>query len=189
MSDITRRWISAQDLLEDALRLAARVLASGFEPEIVVGLWRGGAPVAVALHEALAFRGVKAAHLPLCTRLYTGIDTRAGSLEIDGIEQLLPLLATRTRVLLVDDVWDTGITLCGVMDAIARLPGERRDVRAATVWFKPGRNRSTRTPDYQLHESDDWLVFPHELEGLSVEELRTHRGQSFVDALLGTSPS
>lgn len=189
MSHEGKRWISAQELLEDALRLAARVLASGFQPEIVVGLWRGGAPVAVALHEALLFRGVHAAHLPLRTRLYTAVDARAAELEIDGLEQLVPLLAARTRVLLVDDVWDTGITLCGVMDAIARLPGGHRDTRAATVWFKPGRNRASRTPDYHLNESDEWLVFPHELEGLSVGELRAHRGKSFVDALLGADPA
>jgi hypothetical protein len=186
VSALPKRWISAEELLQDSLRLASMVLESGFLPDVVVGLWRGGAPVAVALHEALRFHGVKAAHMPISTRLYSGIDQRDGQLRIDGLERLEPLLAAPARILLVDDVWDTGITLCGVREAIAALPGAARDVRTATAWFKPGRNRSKSTPDYRVNESDDWLVFPHELEGLGIGELREHRGEDFVHALLGT---
>lgn len=185
MSTLPKRWITAQELLEDSLRLAARVHDSGFRPEVVVGLWRGGAPVAVALHEALAYRGLPTAHLPIATRLYSGIDQRAGELVIEGLERLQRVSGARTRVLLVDDVWDTGITLHGVLAALRGLPDGPREVRTACVWFKPGRNRSGLQPDYHLHESDDWLVFPHELEGLDLLELREHRGDRFVDALLG----
>jgi uncharacterized protein len=186
VSGTPKRWISAQELLEDALCLATLVRESGFRPDVVVGLWRGGAPVAVALHEALRFHGIDAAHMPIVTRLYDGLDRRGEELLIEGLERLHPLLAMPARILLVDDVWDTGITLAGVQAAIAALPGARRDVRTATVWFKPGRNRSGSSPDYRIHESDEWLVFPHELEGLALEELREHRGEDFVRALLGT---
>lgn len=186
MSSTPKRWITAEELLTDSLRLAAQIRASGFCPDLIVGLWRGGAPIAVAVHEALAFTGMVAAHMPLCTRLYTGVDARADELQIAGLERLQPVLAQPTRILLVDDVWDTGITLCGVIDAIEKLGGAPREIRSATVWFKRGCNRSARTPDYHVRESDDWLVFPHELEGLDIEELRAHRGDAFVDALLGT---
>lgn len=181
-----KHWISAQELLEDALRLAAQVRESGFRPDVVVGIWRGGAPVAVALHEALSFHGIDAAHLPLSTRLYSGIDQRAPELRIEGLERLEPLVLQPARILLVDDVWDTGITLCGVHEAVARLPGAPREIRTATVWFKPGRNLTDARPDYHVRESDEWLVFPHELAGLDVEELRAHRGEDFVAALTGT---
>lgn len=185
MSDLPKHWISAEQLLLDSLRLAAMVLADGYRPSVVVGLWRGGAPVAVAVHEALAVRGLRSAHLPLVTRLYTGMDTRAGQLQIEGLALLEEHLAAPARILLVDDVFDTGITLSGVMAAIAGLPGAGREIRTATPWYKPGRNRSTRTPDYWIHASDDWLVFPHEMEGLSEQELRTHRGDAFMQALGG----
>lgn len=185
MSSEPKHWISAQELLEDALQLATLVRESGFRPDAIIGLWRGGAPVAVAVHEALRFHGMDAAHMPVVTRLYSGIDRRAGELLIEGLERLQPILAMPARILLVDDVWDTGITLTGVRDAIAALPGAARELRSATVWFKPGRNLTRSTPDYRVRESDDWLVFPHELEGLDIAELREHRGEDFVRALLG----
>ena len=185
MSDLPKHWISAEQLLLDSIRLAAMVLADGYRPSVVVGLWRGGAPVAIALHEALAFRGLDSAHLPLVTRLYNGIDTRAKQLQIEGLGLLQAHLAEPARILLVDDVFDTGTTLSGVVAAIAELPGARREIRTATPWYKPGRNRSTITPDYWIHASDDWLVFPHELKGLSEQELRTHRGETFMRALGG----
>ena len=93
MSGTQKHWISAQDLLEDALRLATRVRESGFRPDVVIGLWRGGAAVAVAVHEALRFHGIDAAHMPVVTRLYSGIDRRAGELLIEGLERLQPILA------------------------------------------------------------------------------------------------
>jgi hypoxanthine phosphoribosyltransferase len=185
MSDLPKHWISAEQLLLDSMRLAAMVLADGYRPSVVVGLWRGGAAVAVALHEALAFRGLASAHLPLVTRLYNGIDTRAGQLQIEGLGLLQEHLAEPARILLVDDVFDTGTTLSGVVAAIAALPGAGREIRTATPWYKPGRNRSALTPDYWIHASDDWLVFPHELEGLSEQELRMHRGEAFMRALDG----
>jgi len=185
VSGITKRWISAQELLLDSLRLATGVRESGYRPDVIIGLWRGGAPVAVALHEALHFHGIAAAHMPLTTRLYSGIEQREEELLIEGLERLQPMLAMPARILLVDDVWDTGITLSGVREAVVALPGAAREIRSATVWFKPGRNRVSSAPDYRVHESDDWLVFPHELEGLDLEELREHRGADFVAALTG----
>ena len=185
MSELPKYWISAEQLLLDSIRLAAMVLADGYRPSVVVGLWRGGAQVAVTIHEALAFRGLRSAHLPLVTRLYTGIDTHAGALQIEGLGLLQEHLAAPARILLVDDVFDTGTTLSGVVAAIAGLPGVSREIRTATPWYKPGRNRSALTPDYWIHANDDWLVFPHEMEGLSEDELRTHRGDAFMRALDG----
>ena len=41
--------------------------------------------------------------------------------------------------------------------------------------FKPDNNETTRTPDYFLYETNDWLVFPHEIIGLSDEEIRSDK--------------
>ena len=49
------------------------------------------------------------------------------------------------------------------------------DVRIAVPWYKPSHNRTGRVPDYVLHESDDWLVMPHELNGLSPDEIKEYR--------------
>ena len=45
------------------------------------------------------------------------------------------------------------------------------EIKVATTFFKPSQNKTDRKPDYFLHETDKWLVFPHELEGLSSDEI------------------
>jgi hypothetical protein len=49
------------------------------------------------------------------------------------------------------------------------------EIRVATPYYKPANNKTDRVPDYYLHSSDEWLVFPHEIDGLTVEELRENR--------------
>jgi hypothetical protein len=43
------------------------------------------------------------------------------------------------------------------------------------VYYKPARRKVDITPDYYVHETDKWLVFPHELDGLSEQEIRDHK--------------
>ena len=45
------------------------------------------------------------------------------------------------------------------------------DVRVATVYYKPSRNVTDLTPDYFVHETSDWLIFPHEINGLTEDEI------------------
>ena len=49
------------------------------------------------------------------------------------------------------------------------------EIRVATAYFKPNRNETEKEPDCFLHKNNDWLVFPHELEGLSLDELRIQK--------------
>jgi hypothetical protein len=50
-----------------------------------------------------------------------------------------------------------------------------QQVKIATVWNKPGHNRTGQAPDYFLHETNDWLVLPYELSGLTMDEVRAHK--------------
>lgn len=181
-----KRWISAGELLLDSFRLARRVIDSGFRPTLLIGLWRGGAGIAVAVHESLAWHGLDCAHMPLATRLYTGIDARAGELQIEGLDGVAARLGAPARILVVDDVFDTGITMQGVLAAIRALPGAEREIRSASVWYKPGRNRTPIEPDYTVRSTEEWLVFPHELQGLDLTELRAGRDAAFLAALTGS---
>jgi hypothetical protein len=49
------------------------------------------------------------------------------------------------------------------------------DIRVAVPWFKPSRNETDIVPDCYEHETAEWLVFPHELDALTPEELRVRR--------------
>ena len=81
-------------------------------------------------------------------------------------------------LLIVDDVFDTGRSIDAVINTL-ELKMRRNcpsQIKVATPWFKPNKNATSRVPDYYVHETDDWLVFPHELDGLSVEEISADKG-------------
>ncbi|MFT6583159.1 MAG: hypothetical protein ACJAU6_003610 [Alphaproteobacteria bacterium] len=48
-------------------------------------------------------------------------------------------------------------------------------MKVATVYYKPGKRDVDITPDFFLYETSEWLVFPHELQGLSTQEIRDHK--------------
>ena len=77
-------------------------------------------------------------------------------------------------ILIVDDVFDSGRSVDAL---IKQIKAQMRlnmphDVRIACPWYKPKNNKTDITPDYYIRESDEWLVFPHELAGLTEEEIR-----------------
>ncbi|MEE4145859.1 MAG: phosphoribosyltransferase family protein [Halieaceae bacterium] len=171
-----KRYITPQQLLTDAFVLAWQVFESGFRPTCVVGVWRGGTPVAIAVHELLQVLGVKADHTAIRTRSYTGIGQRIDAVQVDGLDYLTHHLGRNDALLLVDDVYDSGLSLAQVCADLRRSCGpETPAIRIATPYFKPGNNRSGCDPDYFLHTTDDWLVFPHELEGLTPAELAANK--------------
>lgn len=173
----SKLFISAQDLLRDSFALGAQILASGFRPTFLVGVWRGGAPIGIAVQELLELHGVATDHIAIRTSSYTGIEQQHKTVRVHGIDYLVSRLGAEDRLLLIDDVFDSGRSLEAVLDELARrcrrnLP---QQIRTATVYFKPSRNRSRLTPDYFVHETERWLVFPHELSGLTADEIRIHK--------------
>jgi hypoxanthine phosphoribosyltransferase len=172
-----KTFITAEGLLRDSFALAAGILESGFRPSVLVALWRGGAPIGIAVQESLEYHGVTTDHVAIRTSSYTGIDQHEKTVRVHGIDYLVSRLSHDDRLLLIDDVFDSGRSLDAVIDELARrckrnLPEQ---LKVATVYYKPERNRSRRVPDYFVHATDRWLVFPHELQGLSDEEIRIHK--------------
>ena len=172
-----KTFITAEGLLRDSFALAAQVLASGFRPSFLVALWRGGAPIGIAVQEFLEHRGVATDHIAIRTSAYAGIERQEKSVRVHGIDYLVSRLSFEDRLLLIDDVFDSGRSLEAVVDELGRrcrrnLPGQ---LRIATVYYKPARNRSRLQPDYFVHRTDRWLVFPHEIQGLSDAEIREHK--------------
>lgn len=169
-----KRFISAQELLEDSYRLGARIIAGDFKPDFIVGIWRGGSPVGIAIQEMLEYFGIATDHISVRTSSYSGIGARDERVRVHGLGYLVRNLNAENALLIVDDVFDSGRSIDAV---IAQLAARTRrntpaQIRIATPWFKPANNATARRPDYYLHETDQWLVFPHEVLGLSAEEIR-----------------
>lgn len=170
-------YIGAQELLEDSFRLGLAVLNSGFRPDFIVGVWRGGTPVGIAVQEFLHLAGVKTDHIAIRTSSYRGIGEREREVRVHGLSYVIRNVNWENSLLIVDDVFDTGLSIQAVLDTL-RMKARRNtpsDIRIATPWYKPSNNQTPLAPDYYVHESDQWLVFPHELDGLSREEMRDNK--------------
>ena len=167
-----KNFIQAQELLEDSFKLAWQVYKSGFRPDYIIGVWRGGAPVGIAVQEFLDVLGVKSDHIAIRTSSYAGIDERNKHVQVYGLNYVIKKLESEDSLLIVDDVYDTGLSINQVVtDLKEACKKNTPEIRIATPYFKPGKNKTSRNPNYYIHETDSWLVFPHELDGLTVEEL------------------
>ena len=186
-----KQFIAADDLLRDSFQLAAQMYKAGFHPNFLVGLWRGGGAVGIAVQEGLDYLGVRTDHIAIRTSYsgapnYPEMVSKADKIRVHGLQYLLENLASHHSLLIVDDVYSTGSSARAVIDQLAsktrrNLP---KDIRIATVWYRPT-DKTLRTPDYFVHETRDWLVLPYELSGLTLQELREHRPEllSVIDRL------
>ena len=177
-------FITASDLLRDAFRLGANVHRSGFRPDFIVAIWRGGTPVGIAIQEYFEFVGLSTDHIAIRTSAYEGIGQPSKIIRVHGLHYLIENVEASHSLLVVDDVFDTGRSIEAFLREL-ELKTRRnmpQSVRIACPWFKPQNNRTSLKPDYYLHETDDWIVFPHEIAGLTFAEIAN--GKTELTAIL-----
>ena len=180
---LEKLFVSEEEILLDSYRLGVTVFNNGFRPSFIVGLWRGGSSVGIAVQECLQHLGVKTDHISLRTsyrgmhRYQRMVEEASSEIRVHGTQYLLESLNADDGLLIVDDVYSTGLNVKAVIERLKRRTRRNmpNDVRIAVPWYKPARNRTGRTPDYYLHVTDKWLVLPYELNGLTLDEIRTHK--------------
>ena len=92
-----------------------------------------------------------------------------GSITIRQVE-------SDNSLLMIDDVFDTGLSVQKVIEDLKKACKKNTpNIRIATPYYKPENNMTERTPDYFLYETSKWIVFPHELKGLSLEEIASNK--------------
>jgi hypoxanthine phosphoribosyltransferase len=175
---IEKEFVQPNDLVRDSFVLARQIYDSGFVPDVLIVLWRGGAPVGVSIHEFLSYKGIETYHTVVKVVSYTDIDERRTPV-IEHFDRVLSEITSETRVLVVDDIFDSGSTMQAVMERLSPLTTH---VRLATLYFKPAANTTELEPDYFLKKTDRWIVFPHELVGLTGAEILAK--DSFIADLL-----
>ncbi|MBX2848350.1 MAG: hypothetical protein KTR16_08520 [Acidiferrobacterales bacterium] len=176
---MNKQFIKEESLLNDSYRLGVQIYNSGFVPTFVVGMWRGGSAVGIYVQECLQYLGIKTDHIAIRTS-YRGLTHYQSMLQnpkdnirVHGTQYLLENLNVDDKLLLVDDVCGSGQTLEVVLRRLqSRLKRNMpREVKIAALWNKPSKRYTNISPDFYIHETDDWLVLPYELNGLTAEEI------------------
>jgi hypoxanthine phosphoribosyltransferase len=144
-----RERMSWADLGEASRVLARAIVDDGYEPDLILGIARGGLLVAGALSYAIGVKNT----FTMNVEFYTGVDER---LPVPMILPPVPALVDLhdARMLIADDVADTGQTLALVKGFCAGQVGE---VRTAVLYEKP---RSIVTCDYVWRRTELWIEFP-----------------------------
>jgi hypoxanthine phosphoribosyltransferase len=149
-------WMDVQRLSED---LADQIAESGFTPDIIVAVSRGGFDPARILSDELNIRSLAS----LQVIYYAGVNERSDEPQVK-----YPLNAeiAGLNVLVVDDVADSGNSLRVVKEYVEGLGP--REVRIATLHYKPWSNFK---PDFYAEAAEKWIIYPWEPRE-SIEDIR-----------------
>jgi len=144
---LTLRW---DDIEEASLAIAEKIVSSGFTPQVIVGVLRGGWIPARMLSDLLDVKEVGALEI----KFYRGVEERS---ERPVITQPLVCDVKDKNVLIVDDVADTGKSLQVALGAVS-LYGPKL-IKTASLYTKPW---SVIVPDFYYGHTDKWIIFPWE---------------------------
>jgi len=140
-------WGDIEKLVEEL----ADKISSDYEPDILIGILRGGATVAHLLSDLLDFKII----YPIGCNSYVDVAKRF-SVKVYSPLALSDL--SEKRVLLVDDVADEGLTLKAVVEQ-QLMPRNPLEVKVATLHMKPW---CKFKPDYYVQLTDAWIIYPWE---------------------------
>lgn len=174
VADMDKIFVSANDLLVDTFHLALSIEEADFKPDVILGIWRGGATVAMTIQEYFSYRGQDAEHLSIrLDKVGTNGSSRIIA-DSDGLDFLCTKIGKATNLLIVEDIFATGKTIQAISDGLYERLGEDapENMRLAAPWYKPVAAESDREPDFYLRTTEKWVVFPHELTGLTESEIK-----------------
>ena len=151
-------------------KLAIQIFESNFKPTMLIGIMRGGAPIIDVLSRVFK---LKCAYLAVESYSGTGTEDQQGELVFSR-EMSSTVQDMGGRILLCDDLSDTGITLTKSIEWLKRyepLKDNIEDIKTAVLWKKKS---STFEPDFcaQKLNSNPWIVQPFEhYEEVKIEDL------------------
>jgi len=164
---------SWDEIYELLLSLAMRIRETGYVPEVIVGVSRGGWPPARVMSDLLENQNL--ANMKVVFYKDIGVRNRA-----PVITQPVTSEVTGKRVLVVDDVADSGLSLREVSKHLKRKGA--RDIKVCTIYLKP---KSVFTPDFYARKTTKWVIFPWErLETLRLISRRLAKGNNGISGLV-----
>ena len=147
VSFVAPSWDQVYDML---MELAKRVKDSGFRPDLIVGVCRGGWAPARVMSDLL--ENANTASIRIEFYLAPGVTARK-----PVISQAIMVPVKGANVLVVDDVSDTGESLKVAVEHIDVCGA--RAIKTATLYYKP---QSIFKPDFFMVQTEQWIIFPWE---------------------------
>lgn len=139
------------DDLDQLVSALADRLSVGPKPDVVLAISRGGLVPAGMLGYRLGWRDMLLAAVVAYDDEH-GFRGAAEFLQFPSDDQL-----RGKRVLIIDEVWDSGTTIAAVSERVRAAGGEPI---TAVLHYKPGKSRVDLTPDHFIVETDAWIVYP-----------------------------
>jgi uncharacterized protein len=173
-----KHYVEAQELLELSYSLGKMIIKDGFKPTFIIGVWRGGAPVGISIQEMYKYLNIKTDHISIRTSSYTSIGVQQHEIRVHGLEYVIEHANQSDSILLVDDIFDSGRSLEAV---ISKLKSKMRnnfphDIRIASIFYKPQNRKTDIVPNYFVSTTEQWVIFPHEIEGMNIDEIEMSKG-------------
>ncbi len=183
---MTKEFLPYEIVRNDAIKLADKILQDGFIPDIIYSSLRGGAYMSNVISEyfKLALKNKKPVlYAAVVARSYTDIKQH-DAIRIDGWTYSPEFLRPGDKILLVDDIYDSGRTLNFLVQYLLEKGVPRSDIKVVVHDYKNFTYKETLPikPDYwcrkfdiKSEDDDRWIHYmSHELVGLKKEELEEH---------------
>ena len=170
---MSKLFVESNQFQNLSLDLAKKVENSNFHPNIILGVARGGCIPGIITHEYLNYKGINCEYYNILTKLYNNDNVRGNKVFIDISEHTKKKIkSSNNNILIVDDVFDSGYTMLNLVNYLhTKLKVSIDKIKIATVYYKPNNNETTLSPNFYVQEREEWIVLPHELIGLSNEEV------------------
>jgi len=189
--------IDPTELRLASFRLARKIYNDGFIPTHLIVLWRGGTPVGLNVHEYFEYKlrkdypdeddksKRKVDHIAIRTSSYEGLQKLDG-ISVHGLNYIVKNANKPDRILIVDDIFDSGRTVKTVIDHIksAMRLNTPDDIRVATLFYKEENRTVDFEPNYFEFNTSCWVDFPHELKGLTDNQILMLKGKDVYDILI-----
>ena len=129
-------FIDSNQLLKDSFKIAWNVYESGFRPNYIVGVWRGGAPIGIAVQELLDVLGVKSDHIAIRTSSYESMGKQGKDVQVHGLNYVIKKVESEDSLLIVDDVHDTGLSIDQIIKDLNKACKKNTPtIKIATPYF------------------------------------------------------
>ena len=178
---MNKHYVTANALTELSTQLSAQILDSNWKPTWIVALWRGGAYIGTVVQEHLKWHGIKTDHIAVRTSRFTRPGEVKEEIDVFGLNYIVKNANADDRLLIVDDVFESGLSIEAVKNKLkTKMRANYPQVKVATVFYKSEKRVVDFEPDWYVEKSTAWIVFPHEVEEMSKEEIALHKGSEIA---------